>query len=85
MSIACTDPLTGATSNSTVDMANHKVSIVADPSQQVDCTFTSEQISPTAAGVSIAGRVVDSSGRGLRGVTVKLIDMLGNTTDSRNN
>ena len=80
MSIACTNPLTGAASNSTVDLANHKVSIVADPTQQVDCTFTSEQISPTAAGVSIAGRVVDMTGRGLRGVTVKLFDMVGGTT-----
>lgn len=77
MSIACTDPLTGAPSNSTVDLANHKVSIVADPSQQVDCTFTSEQIAPTAAGVSISGRVVDTSGRGVLGITLTLMDPQG--------
>jgi subtilisin family serine protease len=80
MSIACVDPTTGAASNSTVDIANHKVSVVADPSQQVDCTFTSQQLSPTAAGVTISGRVIDMSGRGLRGVSVKLFDLLGGTS-----
>jgi subtilisin family serine protease len=80
MSIACIDPTTGAPSNSSVDLTNHKVSVIADASQQVDCTFTSQQLSPTAAPVSISGRVLDTSGRGLRGVTVKLIDLLGGTT-----
>jgi hypothetical protein len=56
------------------------ISIIADPSQQVECTFTSEQLTPTAAGVTISGRIVDTDGRGVRGVSVQLIDPLGGPT-----
>jgi subtilisin family serine protease len=74
MSISCIDPLTGSASNSDVDLVNHKVSIVADSTQQVECTFTSQPLIPTAAGVAISGRVVDPAGRGVRGITLALID-----------
>ena len=80
MSISCVDPTTGLPSNSTVDLTNHKVSIVADASQQVDCTFTSQQLAPTAAGVSISGRVLDANGKGMRGMTVKLFDLQSGNT-----
>jgi subtilisin family serine protease len=74
MSISCIDPLTGSASNSDVDLVNHKVSIVADSTQQVECTFTSQPLIPTAASVAISGRVVDPAGRGVRGITLALID-----------
>ena len=80
MSISCLDPTTLTPSDATVDLTNHKVSIIADPSQQVECTFTSEQLTPTAAGVTISGRIVDTDGRGVRGVSVQLIDPLGGPT-----
>ena len=80
MSISCVDPTTGAPSNATIDLASHTASIIADANQQVDCTFTSQQLSPTAAGVSVSGRVADATGRGMRGVTMQLIDLLAGTT-----
>jgi hypothetical protein len=80
MSISCIDPTTLVPSNATVDLTNHKVSVIADPTQQVDCTFTSQPLSPTAAGVSIAGQILSSEGRGIRGLTVKLTDLQNGTT-----
>ena len=80
MSISCIDPTTGASSNATIDLANHKASIIAAGSQQVDCTFTSQPISTTAAGVTISGGVAFATGRGIRGVTVELIDLYTGST-----
>jgi len=75
MSISCIDPTTGSPSVGTIDVTNHKASIIASASQQVDCTFTSQQLAPTAAGVSISGRVLGSNEKGMRGMTVRLTDL----------
>jgi subtilisin family serine protease len=74
MSIACIDPTTGGAANSTVDLANHKVSIIANAAQQVECTFTSEQLAPTSAHVSISGRVTNGFGQGLMSASISLVD-----------
>lgn len=70
MSIACTE----TTPNSTVDLAAQSVSITADPGESIDCTFTSEPFAPTAAQATVSGRVVNTSGRGVRGVYLTLFD-----------
>jgi hypothetical protein len=74
-SISCVD-VAGGQANATVDLVNHTVSIVGSQNQQIECTFTSEQIMPTAAPASVAGRVIDRNGMGLRGVYVYLVDPL---------
>ena len=73
MSIGCIDAAGGAV-NSTVDLTNHKVSVVGNPGQQIECTFTSQQLAPTAAGVYVGGRVLDSRGFGVRGISIALFD-----------
>jgi subtilisin family serine protease len=61
--------------NSTVDLANRKANIIVEPGEQVDCTFTSQEISPSAANASVTGRVVTPDGRGIRGARLTLLDM----------
>ena len=80
MSISCVDSITGAPANGTVDVTNRTASLIAAPAQQVECTFTSELISPTAAPATISGQVVDGNGRGVRNVTLALIDPIGGQT-----
>ncbi|MEQ1764131.1 MAG: S8 family serine peptidase [Pyrinomonadaceae bacterium] len=60
--------------NSTVDLANRRVSIVAAEGEQIECTFTSDELAPTAAGVTVTGRVVSMDGRGVRGITITILD-----------
>jgi len=72
-SISCVDAA-GGTANVTTDVANHRVSIVGVQDQQIECTFTSEQLTPTAAGVVLSGRVRDAYGQGIRGLTMYLTD-----------
>jgi hypothetical protein len=50
------------------------VSIAASESQQIECTFTSEPITVTAAPVTVGGRVVDPSGHGVKGVQISMLD-----------
>lgn len=61
--------------NSTVDLANRKANIIVEPGEQVDCTFTSQEISPSASNASVTGRVVTPDGRGIRGARLTLLDM----------
>lgn len=68
--------------NSVVDLANRKVSIVAEEGQQIECTFTSDELAPTAAQATVSGRVVTADGRGVRGVTITLLDASTNTVQS---
>jgi len=77
-SIACTEtPGGGQTNiiNSTVDLVNRKANIIVEPGEQVVCTFTSQELSPSASNASITGRVVTSDGRGVRGARLTLLDM----------
>jgi subtilisin family serine protease len=73
MSIGCIDAA-GGTVNSSVDLTNHKVSVVGNPGQQIECTFTSQELAPTAAGATVSGRVQDSRGYGVRGVSIAILD-----------
>ena len=72
-SISCVDTA-GGTVNASVDLANAKVSLAAADSQQIECTFTSEPLSPTAAPVTVGGRIVDLAGRGAMGIQLGLFD-----------
>jgi hypothetical protein len=73
MSISCIDAA-GGVANASVDLPDHQVSIVATDSQQIECTFTSQELLPTAAGATVSGRVLDPSGRGVRGIVISLFD-----------
>jgi len=72
-SIGCID-IAGGTVDASVDLANAKVSLAAADSQQIECTFTSEPLSPTAAPVTVGGRIVDLAGRGAMGIQLGLFD-----------
>ncbi len=48
-------------------------SIVVELGEVVTCTFTNTQLSPSAAVISISGRVTTAGGRGVRNVRVKVI------------
>jgi len=67
---------------STVDLANRRVSIVAQEGQQIECTFTSDELAPTAAGATVTGRVVSAEGRGVKGVTITILDATNGTLRS---
>ncbi len=77
-SIACAEGSAGVV-NSTVDLANHNATIRAEPGEDITCTFTSQPLAPTAADVSISGRVTNASGLGISHVRLTIIG--GNGTD----
>jgi subtilisin family serine protease len=60
--------------NTTVDLANRRANIKVENSETVTCTFTSEELIPTAGDAMVSGRVVDASGRGVRGITLTLFN-----------
>ncbi len=72
-SIECTETSGSSQPNTIVNLANRKASIVVEPGEQVTCTFTSNELGPTAADATISGMVVDTSGRAVKNVTVSLI------------
>ena len=87
-SISCVESSGGTPNivNSSVDLVNRKASIVVEPGEQVECTFTSDEISPTAANADISGRIVTPDGRGVKGVRVTLFDAgTGETFNSISN
>ena len=67
--------------NTTVDLTNRKAYIVVEEGEQVECTFTSEPIAPSASYASISGRVLTADGRGVRGAQVNLLN--ASTNESR--
>lgn len=77
ISIGCIEVSTGTPTmvNSTVDLLNHKANILAEPGEDVTCTFTSEPITPSAGGASISGRVTRADGMPARNVRLLLIDV----------
>lgn len=83
-SISCTE-VAGSGSpnvqNSTVDLAGRKATIKAEPGETVTCTFTSQELAPTSAPVSLSGRIVAPNGRGVKNVAVLLQDV--NTGEHR--
>lgn len=60
--------------NTTVDLANHRANIIVEGGESVTCTFTSEELAPTAGDANVGGRIVDRRGRGVRGVSLSLFD-----------
>lgn len=75
--IACTEtPGAGLPNaqNTTVDMQNRRANIVVEQGEMVTCTFDSDELVPTAARVSISGRIEMSSGRSVSRVALLLID-----------
>ncbi len=80
-SINCTE--TSGTTNSTVDLENGTVNIVAEPGEQIDCTFTSEPLAPSASYVSISGRVTDANGYGIRNAAVHIVGSDGSVRSAK--
>ncbi len=75
--IACTEtPGVGLPNaqNTIVDMQNRRANIVVEQGEQVTCTFDSDELVPTAARVSISGRIEMSSGRSVSRVALLLTD-----------
>jgi len=68
--------------NSVVDLVNRKVSIVAGEGEQIECTFTSDELAPSSADATVSGRVVSADGRGVRGISITLLDASTNTVRS---
>jgi subtilisin family serine protease len=60
--------------NTTVDLANHRANILVENGETVTCTFTSEELAPTAAHATVAGRVIDARGSGVRGIRLSLFN-----------
>lgn len=60
--------------NTTVDVGARSANIVVEQGESVTCTFRSTQFAPTAAPVSLTGRLADQMGRGLKGYRVTLLD-----------
>lgn len=77
--LACTETAGGvpAVLNTTFSFANGTVHIVPDEGEFITCTFTNTQQRPSAAGVSVSGRVTTPDGRGLRNAIVYITDSLG--------
>ena len=75
-SVECVEVAGGSPNipNTTVDLANHRANIMVENGESVTCTFTSDELIPTAGEVSLGGRIVDSRGRGVRGISLSLFD-----------
>lgn len=74
-SISCTETMSdGSTGiqNSTVDIGTKSANLVVDSGESVTCKFVSRELAPTAAPVSLSGRVVSDTGKGMRGIGVSL-------------
>jgi len=77
-SIDCVETSTGGMptlQNSTVDLSARRATIKAEAGELVTCTFVSQELIPTAAPANITGRVVDTNGRGMRGIVVYIQDL----------
>jgi hypothetical protein len=61
--------------NSTVDVANRKATIKVEQGEAVTCVFTSQEVSATVVPVSVSGRVLDKSGRGVNNATLTIRDI----------
>lgn len=76
-SIVCTEvagPGLNNVQNTTVSLPSRRADIIVEQGETVTCTFGSAELAPSAAPVNISGRVEGSDGRGIRGVTVSLVD-----------
>jgi len=76
VSVECVE-IAGSTPNvinSTIDLANRRANIRVENDETVTCTFTSEELIPTAANATVSGRVVDGNGRGVKGISLTLFN-----------
>lgn len=75
-SVVCVEEAGGSPNipNTTVDLANRRANILVENGETVTCTFTSEQMVPTAGEATVSGRIVDSQGMGVRGVYLSLFN-----------
>jgi hypothetical protein len=62
--------------NTTVDLANHRANIMVESGESVVCTFTSQELAPTAGEATVTGRVVDTRGRSVRGISLTLFNAM---------
>lgn len=60
--------------NTTVDLTNRRADIRVESGESVTCTFTSEELAPTAGEAVISGRVIDSRGHGVRGIRLSVFN-----------
>lgn len=60
----------GSMANTTVNIGTRTANIIAEEGEFITCTFTNDLLSPSAASATISGRVINSSGRGLKGVLI---------------
>lgn len=76
-SISCVETSGGGlpnTLNTTVDLANRKANIVVEEGEQVECTFTSQPLAPSASYAMVSGQVTTPDGRGVRGARIDLLN-----------
>jgi hypothetical protein len=88
MSISCTETSGGPpnTQNTTVDLVNRRATIIAEQAEQVECTFISQELAPTAGGAVVSGRVRDEFGYGIRGIRLAIVDLAsGEVREARSN
>lgn len=62
------------TQNTTVNLAARTANIIVEPGESVTCTYTSQQLQPSAATAAVTGRVVTQSGRGIRSIRLSLLN-----------
>ncbi len=74
--------LSNSGTNPTVSTTTETTNIGTRPAEGQTYTFT-PSLAPTAASVSVSGRVLTGNGRGLMNATVTMTDMNGNTRTAR--
>jgi subtilisin family serine protease len=74
--ISCVETSSGLPNslNTTVDLPNRKANIVVEEGEQVECTFTSQALAPSAAHAMVSGQVTTVDGRGVRGARIDLLN-----------
>jgi len=60
--------------NSTVNVSTRSANIIAEPGEQITCTFTSQPLRTTAASATITGRVSTSTGTGVLRARITVTD-----------
>ncbi len=76
VSVECVEVAGGSPNipNTTVDLTSRRANIAVEDGETVTCTFTSEELIPTAGDATVSGRIVDNRGYGARGVTLSLFN-----------
>ncbi len=75
-SISCVETSGGSPNvvNSTVNLAARTANIIAEEGEQIECTFTSSPLAPSAGKATVSGRIAYSNGRGVGGVRLELLN-----------